>query len=111
MKQFIYTFSNIIIIYSVSFQLHCIYNIFHIYLFDVKDDMAKNLSYSFSEKTGKWNEQFSEAEFAAIQKLYHTYEFSDHIHFVALNDQYGSLFNYVKTGLLTEEEMIEALLH
>ena len=43
--------------------------------------------------------------------LFHTYEFSDRISVLERSSQYGTLFNYVKTGILTEQEMVDALLY
>lgn len=43
--------------------------------------------------------------------IYYLYEFSDKIQFIIDNSQYPSLLNYVKTGILTEDEMIQALLY
>lgn len=42
--------------------------------------------------------------------LYFLYEYSDKIQFIIDNPQYPSMLNYVKTGLLTEKEMIQVLL-
>ncbi len=43
--------------------------------------------------------------------LYYLYEYSDNIQLITDNPQYPSMLNYVKTGILTEEEMIQALLY
>lgn len=43
--------------------------------------------------------------------LYHTYDFSDKVISLENSPCYGSLFNYVKTGIMTEEEMLDALLN
>ncbi|MCR4792597.1 MAG: hypothetical protein K5871_07595 [Lachnospiraceae bacterium] len=47
-----------------------------------------------------------------ILDLYRTYEFSDKFHFLSSpSDQnYGSLMNYVRNGILTEEEGYAAML-
>lgn len=42
--------------------------------------------------------------------LYHTYEFSDRFRLITDTDAYGSLWNYVRTGVLTQEEAFRALL-
>jgi hypothetical protein len=42
--------------------------------------------------------------------MYHAYEFSNRITFVSENSRYASMHNYVKTGVLTKQEMIDALL-
>lgn len=52
----------------------------------------------------------SHQEAEDLYKLYLTYEFSDRfIAFAELN-QYGSLFHYIETGILTEEEAVRAML-
>lgn len=43
-------------------------------------------------------------------ELYHMYDFSDRVLVISDYDQYGSLFNYVKNGILTKQEMVDALL-
>lgn len=52
----------------------------------------------------------SEEEYCDIEELYYMYEFSDRIHLLADSAQYGSLGNYMATGLLTENETFAALL-
>lgn len=46
-----------------------------------------------------------------ILETYHLYDFSDRIMVVSDCEQYGSLFNYVKAGILTKQEMADALLY
>ena len=43
--------------------------------------------------------------------IYRMYDFSDKVFIISDSDQYGNLFNYVKTGILTKQEMVEALLY
>ncbi len=45
-----------------------------------------------------------------ILNIYRLYDFSDKVTIISENSQYGSLFNYVKNGILTVEEMAEAIL-
>ena len=45
-----------------------------------------------------------------VLELYHLYDFSDKVTVLSSNVQYASMVNYVKTGLLTMEGMVEALL-
>ena len=45
------------------------------------------------------------------KNLYYLYEYTDDVNVIADSSQYPTLLNYVKTGLLTEDEMLEALLH
>lgn len=46
----------------------------------------------------------------ALCRLYHTYEFSNKFKLLSADSNYGSIWNYVKTGLLSPEEVISALL-
>lgn len=46
-----------------------------------------------------------------VKNQYYLYEYSDKIQVITNNPQYPSMFNYIKTGLLTEAEMREALFH
>lgn len=43
--------------------------------------------------------------------LYHIYEFSNRFHVVACGEICGTLFNYMEQGLLSEAEVIKALLY
>lgn len=45
------------------------------------------------------------------EKLYYLYEYSDEIIHISSNPIFPSILNYVKTGILTEEEMIQALMY
>lgn len=45
-----------------------------------------------------------------VNKYYFLYEYTNKVTLISDNPQYPSMLNYVKTGILTEEEMIEALL-
>ena len=49
-------------------------------------------------------------EMEEILNLYRMYEFSDKITVLSEDIQYANMINYVKAGLLTPEEMVEALL-
>lgn len=44
-------------------------------------------------------------------KLYNMYEFSNRVQLISLSSQYASMFNYLSSGILTEDEFIEALLY
>lgn len=46
-----------------------------------------------------------------VLEMYRMYEFSDKVTVISDTSQYGSLFNYIKTGILTKEEMVDALLY
>ena len=54
--------------------------------------------------------QISEEEYRRLWDLYFLYECSDRFQVLADRGMYGSLLNYVDTGLLTVEEAAEALL-
>lgn len=43
--------------------------------------------------------------------IYRMYDFSDKVSVISDSDQYGNLFSYVKTGMLTKQEMVDALLY
>lgn len=49
-------------------------------------------------------------EDAEIMKLIYTYQFSDKVQLITRNVNYPTIFNYYETGILTEDELIEALL-
>lgn len=44
-------------------------------------------------------------------KINRMYDFSDKVLVLSNSEQYGSLYDYVKTGILTMEEMADALLY
>lgn len=44
-------------------------------------------------------------------ELYRLYEFSDRVHYVSNNTQFGTLLNYLKTGIITKDELYESLLY
>ncbi len=46
-----------------------------------------------------------------ILEVYHMYDFSDKVFVVSDPNQYGSLLNYLKTGILTKQEMVDSLLY
>lgn len=52
----------------------------------------------------------SNQEAEDILKYYHMYEFSDRFKIIENHVQYGGLLNYVKNGMITEEEFMEAIL-
>lgn len=45
-----------------------------------------------------------------LYQLYLTYEFSDKFSFLSGNMKYGTIFNYVESGILSEEEAVKAIL-
>lgn len=54
--------------------------------------------------------QISSKEQKELSDLYRMYEFSDHFQVLADCPQFGGLLNYVKTGLLSKEEVFELIL-
>ncbi len=53
----------------------------------------------------------TEQEYSSILQLYRMYEFTDKLRIVSHFLQFGSMLNYLSTGIITEEEYFEALLH
>lgn len=53
----------------------------------------------------------SNKDMAELIEQYCLYEFTDQIRVVSKSSQYGSMLNYLSTGIMTEEEYFEALLH
>ncbi len=53
----------------------------------------------------------SEKEMDDILGLYRLYDFSDRLYVITDPTQYGSMYNFVITGLLTKDEMADALLY
>ena len=45
---------------------------------------------------------------AELLKVYHMYEFSDRFRVVSRDSRFGSIWNYVDAGILTEQEALEA---
>lgn len=54
--------------------------------------------------------RLDEKSAAALQRLYHTYEFSNKFIILSASDNFGTIWNYVETGVLTAEEALTALL-
>lgn len=55
--------------------------------------------------------RISAEEMKDVLEIYRIYDFSDKVIFISDSEQYGNLFNYVNNGILTTEEMVEALLY
>ncbi|MDE7477671.1 MAG: hypothetical protein K2M91_06945 [Lachnospiraceae bacterium] len=51
-----------------------------------------------------------EEDCAALKRLYYTYEFSDKFKILSLDINFGTILNYVRTGLLSVEETVVSLL-
>ncbi len=79
--------------------------------------VSKNISnveiwQSIEEKTNSELSKFVSREI--VDKsicIYRMYDFSDKVFVISDSDPYGTMFNYVKTGILTKQEMIDALLY
>jgi len=61
--------------------------------------------------TDEYVEFISKKTMCDIVSMYHMYDFSDKVLLVSNITQYGSLFNYVNTGIFTKQEMVDALLY
>lgn len=72
--------------------------------------LVTELKTSMMQKCSIEIRKISFEEYSNIEELYYMYEFSDRIHLLVDNDQYGSLRNYISGGLMTEEETVAALL-
>ena len=59
----------------------------------------------------KYSTYITRKEMDEILEIYNMYDFSDKVIVVSNSNQYGSLFNYVKTGILTKQEMVDSLLY
>lgn len=51
--------------------------------------------------------RLSEEECRSLRQLYTMYDFSDRFFMISEESQYGSLLNYVKTGIITNEEALQ----
>ena len=52
----------------------------------------------------------SEQDVKDILEVYYMYEFSNRLHVIGDNQQFGGLLNYLKTGILTEKEFFETII-
>lgn len=50
-------------------------------------------------------------ELESVLDFYNLYDFSNKISVINESDQYGNMLNYVRSGVLSREEMVEALLY
>lgn len=96
-------------------------------VFDVDDKEVLSLLYESLQKNKMMNIEvwhcndesikdkririISKQEINEIMYLYHLYDFSDKIIVISSSDQYASMYNYIKTGILTRQEMVDALLY
>ncbi len=72
--------------------------------------LVVGLEKGYMSKYGTNIRAISYKEYRDIEKLYCLYEFSDRIHILTDNPQYGGLDNYIYNGLLSEEEASMAIL-
>ena len=54
--------------------------------------------------------RLTQEQMQEVMQLYRLYDFSDKVVVISDSGQYGTLFNYVACGILTETEMVAALL-
>lgn len=55
--------------------------------------------------------QIEEKDSKILRHLYHTYEFSNKFTMLSADSNFGTIWNYVKTGILTSEEALSAVLN
>ncbi len=72
--------------------------------------LVKGLDTDGIPECGADIQTISYEEYCDIEELYYMYEFSNRIHLLADTAQYGSLGNYISSGLLKEKEIFTALL-
>lgn len=53
--------------------------------------------------------QITAEQQAELLKTYHMYEFSDRFRIVSRDSRFGSIWNYVDAGILTDQEALEAI--
>lgn len=70
-----------------------------------------NFEPEYDEMLKKDSDVILEASDDNFNKYYYLYEYTDDLEVISDNPHYPSMLNYVKTGLLTKEEMIEAFKH
>lgn len=54
--------------------------------------------------------RLDEEDYVALKRLYLTYEFSDKFRMLSVDGNFGTIVNYLRTGLLSAEETAAALL-
>ena len=63
------------------------------------------------DETKAYLKEVNDTKLKYFKRYYHLFEYSDSIRLISDNPQHPSMLNYVKTGLLTEDEMHQALLY
>lgn len=69
--------------------------------------ICQNIEESFNCEVSTY---VTRQEMGEILEVYRMYDFSDKVFVVSDSNQYGSIFNYVRNGIMTKQEMAEALL-
>lgn len=70
--------------------------------------ILSNVDISFTDSFYAYR-RISDGERDTIMRIYYMYDFSDRFQIISDNPQYGGLLNYVKTGLMTWEDIFEIL--
>ena len=73
--------------------------------------MIVDFTGDYTKKLKVEDDLISTDKIEEAQAYYYLYEYTDDLQVITATFQYPTLLNYVKTGLLTEDEMLEALLH
>ncbi len=55
--------------------------------------------------------EYEQQNYNMIYSIYHTYQFTDKIHIISDEQQFGSILNYVYTDVITRKELSEILFH
>ncbi len=64
----------------------------------------------YSEDVGKLIFNITEENIEEIRRIYYMYEFTDNFFIISKNDvNYGSLYNFVKAGILDMDEYLKAI--
>ena len=111
------------ILHKLKEEMHNGYKILIIFLDDeaLIDMVCNELESRGIEYTKIWqfinpnppNERVryvSKREMIEVVNLYSMYDFSDKVSILAETAQYGTLFNYIRTGIITKQEMVNVLL-
>lgn len=72
----------------------------------------QNISYKNISDTNTRHQycRLDTAELEAVRSIYFLYDFSDHFRILSDNRQYGGLLDYVKTGIMTMEDVFQTIL-
>lgn len=62
-------------------------------------------------RDNKYIQVISSSEMLDILRLYQLYEFTDKIIVISDDCQYPNMFNYIQQGILSEDELVDALLY